>query len=181
MTKCIECKIKISKTAKRCTQCHLKKLNNFQKLENAGGYKDGRTLKTCYCIKCGTRVNTRSFIYGSKLCHSCSAKNNPKQYSTSFGNKNINWKGGISKLPYPFTFTEALKILIRKRDNCRCRKCNKKKDYRELDVHHIDYNKQNCKKNNLITLCKKCHSKTNFDRDYWYAYFIYLMEERKCK
>jgi hypothetical protein len=36
----------------------------------------------------------------------------------------------------------------------------------------------NCKDNNLITLCNSCHSKTNFNRDYWYSYFKYIMGEK---
>jgi hypothetical protein len=34
-------------------------------------------------------------------------------------------------------------------------------------------------KNNLITLCKKCNMKANSNRDYWYAFYSYLMENRK--
>lgn len=37
--------------------------------------------------------------------------------------------------------------------------------------NHIDYNKKNCNPKNLITLCRKCHSKTNSNRDYWINYF----------
>jgi len=36
---------------------------------------------------------------------------------------------------------------------------------------HIDYNKKNCISENLITLCTKCHAKTNQKRDYWIVYF----------
>jgi len=35
----------------------------------------------------------------------------------------------------------------------------------------------NCQDINLITLCLKCHRKTNFDRDYWFAYFEYIRGE----
>lgn len=52
-------------------------------------------------------------------------------------------------------------------------KCGKKGTH----VHHIDDNKQNCKKNNLITTCNQCNIKANFNRDYWYAYFTYIVEE----
>jgi len=48
-----------------------------------------------------------------------------------------------------------------------------------LSVHHIDYNKQNCDDFNLITLCKSCHSKTGFNREYWIEYFNDIMEEKK--
>ena len=36
-----------------------------------------------------------------------------------------------------------------------------------LSVHHIDYDKPNCKENNLILLCNICHSKTNYNRNDW--------------
>ena len=34
-----------------------------------------------------------------------------------------------------------------------------------------------CKKTNLITLCDKCHGITNGNRDYWYAYFMYITNQ----
>jgi 5-methylcytosine-specific restriction endonuclease McrA len=32
---------------------------------------------------------------------------------------------------------------------------------------------------NLITLCRKCHSKTKKDREYWKIYFQDLMKNKK--
>lgn len=81
--------------------------------------------------------------------------------------KNPAWKGGISFLPYSIDWTITLKRSIRERDNYICQICNQY----GLDVHHIDYDKQNCNPNNLITLCHKCHMKTNHKRDYWINYF----------
>ena len=40
-----------------------------------------------------------------------------------------------------------------------------------LHIHHIDYNKTNCNKNNLITLCVACNGKANFNRDYWLNFY----------
>ncbi len=85
------------------------------------------------------------------------------------GIKNGNWQGGISNDPYPFYFTSKLKDKIKKRDGYICKKCNQKK---ELCIHHIDYDKTNCNENNLISLCRSCHSKTNFNREYWAEYFL---------
>ena len=45
-----------------------------------------------------------------------------------------------------------------------------------LVVHHIDYNKKNCNIDNLITLCSKCHGRTNFNRDHWMARFSEKLE-----
>lgn len=95
---------------------------------------------------------------------------------------NPNWRGGLSKLPYSFDFTEKLKEKIRERDKKICQICymNEKEHLQKynhkMPIHHIDYDKQNCKENNLITLCKECHTMTSFNRDYWYAYCIYIME-----
>jgi len=102
----------------------------------------------------------------------------------NFGNKNHNWKGGLSKLPYPFHWTIKLKAKIRKRDNYHCVACGmteKEHNFlykRNLTVHHIDYNKQNCKKNNLATTCVKCNAKANANRDYWFAFYTYVIENQ---
>ena len=40
-----------------------------------------------------------------------------------------------------------------------------------LHVHHIDYNKQNCNKNNLITVCMSCNTRANYNRPHWQEYY----------
>ena len=78
--------------------------------------------------------------------------------------------------------TDELKQKIRKRDSYICQNCgitekiHKIKYGRILTVHHIDYNKQNCKESNLITVCLSCNLKANGNRDYWFAYYKYLIE-----
>jgi len=95
------------------------------------------------------------------------------------GKANGNWKGGISFEPYPLEWTKIFKEQIRYRDNHKCQICGCPQVAlnRALDVHHIDYNKQNIKTNNLISLCLSCHLRTNGNRDYWYAYFTYITED----
>ena len=84
----------------------------------------------------------------------------------------------ISEQKYPFEWGEELKDLIRKRDNYICQECGIHQDelsdkwHKKLDVHHIDYKKDNCNPDNLISLCRSCHVQTNFDREYWLDYFI---------
>lgn len=85
--------------------------------------------------------------------------------------KHYNWQGGISNNPYSVDWTETLRRSIRERDNYICQLCSKLQGDIALPVHHIDYNKQNCNPNNLITLCANCHCKTNFNREYWTKYF----------
>lgn len=87
--------------------------------------------------------------------------------------KNISWNGGTSFEPYGLEFNTELKLLIRKRDNFTCQECNQTEEQlgHKLSVHHIDYDKKNNNPENLITLCKSCHSQTNFDRNDWVNYF----------
>jgi len=73
------------------------------------------------------------------------------------------WNGGTSNHPYPFEFDAALKRRIRKRDNYTCAVCRMS----AKSVHHIDYDKHNLDEDNLITLCRHCHSETNHRRELW--------------
>jgi hypothetical protein len=84
------------------------------------------------------------------------------------GKNNPMWRGGITFEEYGFEWTYVLKESIRIRDKYTCQICGVKAKV----VHHIDYNKKNCNPNNLITLCKKCHGKTNSKREYWKQYFL---------
>lgn len=72
------------------------------------------------------------------------------------GDKNPAWKGGRSNEPYNWDWNENLRKEIKNRDNWTCKICNKNNN---LVVHHIDENKKNSKKENLITLCRQCHAK----------------------
>lgn len=69
------------------------------------------------------------------------------------GKNNHNYVHGNGNKKYPSKFNKQLKLKIRKRDNFRCQYCNLKEKnyYRNLDIHHIDYNKENCNEDNLIT------------------------------
>jgi hypothetical protein len=116
--------------------------------------------------------------WGTKRCSDCSKK-------FMIGEENPNWRGGIGRDGYPYEFSDELKYEIRKRDNFTCQFCGlpsnehfRGKEIINLYIHHIDYNKFNCDKNNLISLCLKCHLKTNGNRDYWYAYCTYIMENK---
>ncbi len=84
-----------------------------------------------------------------------------------------NWQGGLSLEPYPTDWTDTLKESIRERDNYICQECGIHQDELnyKLHCHHIDYDKNNLDPNNLISLCRNCHCKTNFNREYWTDYF----------
>lgn len=84
------------------------------------------------------------------------------------GSNNPNWKGGITNQPYCHLWTEDFREMIRERFHYKCFICNGEQD-RKLSVHHVNYNK-NCLCGSVcefIPLCQSCHSKTNFNRQYW--------------
>lgn len=153
--KCLDCGILITYECKRCGKC-----NGIN------------SQKHYYCL-CGNEVSTKH----TKQCQPC--------YSLTFnGENNPNWQGGLKKYGYPYEFNSKLKFIIRKRDNFECQKCGliEQKHFKLynccLTVHHIDYNKENCDELNLITLCHKCNPLANKNRDYWFAYYTYILENK---
>lgn len=92
-----------------------------------------------------------------------------------YGDRNGNWRGGKSFVPYAHHFNKELKLKIKTRDGFVCMNCGidegsyrgKEALGRGLTIHHINYNKLDCSENNLITLCKRCNSKANSNRDIW--------------
>jgi len=94
------------------------------------------------------------------------------------GSKSPNWQGGLSFGEYGEEFNTQLKHLIKKRDNYICRICSIKVKNEYLHVHHIDYDKQNNDPINLISLCNKCHPKTNYNREKWKLFLIRLINSK---
>ncbi len=111
---------------------------------------------------------------------SASRTHTPEDIEKMMGDNNPAWQGGISFEPYSPEFNEALKRRTREQDGnvCQYPECNKTEEEngRKLDVHHIDYNKQNCADDNLITLCNGCNSRVNANRDYWTKFFQEKLE-----
>lgn len=87
--------------------------------------------------------------------------------------KHPNWRGGLSFEPYPSEFNNALKESIRERDNYICQKCGipECECLTKLHIHHIDYDKSNCLPSNLVSLCHKCNSEVNENRESWQKFF----------
>ena len=74
------------------------------------------------------------------------------------GENHPNWKGGIRD--YSQTFRKKLRNLIKERDNWTCQACGlKTKNTYKLCVHHIDEDIKNDNLDNLVTLCRSCHTR----------------------
>jgi len=118
------------------------------------------------CLVCDEEfVATKSRVqrYCSRECSSLA-------HSTRMiGTSNPNYVDGNGSSRHPVEFNKRLKRKIRERDGYFCQLCGtREEDYgKNLDVHHIDYDKTNNSEDNLIALCNSCHSTTNGNRDFW--------------
>ena len=146
-----------------------------------------------YCIErnCFNEITRWNYFSGKRRCQLCAnkitgkkkiGKKRPEHSKRMAGENNPAYIDGQSNFPYPLKFNDKLKLQIRKRDNYTCQNCAMTEEEHlivlgeVLTIHHIDYDKQNCKEENLITLCKQCNSRVNFNRKYWKNYF-----QSKCK
>lgn len=96
------------------------------------------------------------------------------KYRFEFGERNPSWQGGKSFEEYGQEFNDELRNKVRERDNHTCQECGYTEEQLgyTLSCHHIDYNKKNNRMDNLISLCRSCHSKTNWhSRDNWTKYY----------
>jgi len=180
---CINCKInEISLTnflygKQRCIACAKPKINPMKGKKRPDLSKRNRKNRKYpkkYCPICHKKINHINNYCKKHYPHPFKNKKRPKHSKIMTGKNNPSFVHGNGRLPYPMGFNKKLKSIILKRDNFVCQKCNQKGN----TVHHIDYNPQNIKKSNLITVCDRCNKQVNFNRDYWYAYFKYIMECR---
>jgi len=111
-----------------------------------------------------------------KIAENCRMKREEERLKHSIamsGENNHFWIHGKSSEPYHPEFNQLLKRQIRERDNIICQvcQCGEEPLGRALDIHHIDYDKNNNNSDNLIGLCHSCHPQTNFERDGWMKKF----------
>ena len=148
--------------------------------------KNQKVEKVCLVCNESFKLKPSTLIHNaSKYCSpKCSqlASMGVKKPSIT-GDKNYNWKGGLSVELYPLEFNDELKEKIRKRDDYECQMCGMQEEEhilvcsQRMPIHHIDYVKNNSCENNLITLCNQCHGRTNYNRDYWLDYFLTKKEK----
>jgi DNA-directed RNA polymerase subunit RPC12/RpoP len=109
--------------------------------------------------------------------HRCPTCANINFSLNQMGNKNHQWQGGLSYEPYCEVWKDKeYKEDIKVRDGNKCLNpyCYSKKP-NNLTIHHIDYNKKNCRPGNLITICRSCNGMANKDREWhriWYQAII---------
>jgi hypothetical protein len=160
--KCKDCGKRLSSYyAKRCRKCAIiRKMKTLKKLYGPDNpcWRGGKPT----CNKCGKKLAN----YGATRCAKC--------YVDSLkGPNHPSWRGGKSFEIYPLGWNNTFKEQIRFRDGYKCQMCGvpEAECKTKLHVHHIDYNKRNINKDNLISLCSKCHVRTNVEREFWTTYF----------
>lgn len=101
-------------------------------------------------------------------------------YGKSFiGELNPNWKGGIACEPYCDIWTDKeYKESIKERDGYKCLNPECSEQHTLLHLHHINYNKKDCRPNNIITLCVSCNGKANHNRDWHQSWYQAIINKR---
>lgn len=123
------------------------------------------------------RFGTDNPFYGKRHTKKSRQKMHQTHIGLQAGENNPNWKHGKSLEPYSHKFSSVAKSNVRTRDNKTCQWCgrsqveNLKLFNKKLCVHHINYDKENCEDENLISLCCQCHGQTTTRRNEWEQIF----------
>lgn len=97
------------------------------------------------------------------------------------GENSPNWRGGISAEPYCDVWLDKdFKESIKDRDGHRCQNPACKGQCKILDVHHINYDKKDCRPGNLVTICRSCNATANYDRAWHTAWYHAILLRRGC-
>lgn len=150
----------------------------------SSNYKGGKYIKCNFCEKKVWVTPCKLKTVGKTYCSTTCYLTDPESPNRQYGSRNAAWLGGKSFEPYTPEFNPKLKNFIRKRDSYRCSMCgkNEKETGERMSIHHVDYNKKNNSHNNLISLCRICHTHTNLDREKWTKLFreifVFIGEDR---
>lgn len=99
------------------------------------------------------------------------------------------WYGSVNYHDTPKyceKWTNELKERVRAFFNYHCVECGIPQNGERLHIHHVWYNKTACCDNtprSLVALCRKCHVKTNYNRQYWSNHFQKIIDTQyngKC-
>jgi len=120
-------------------------------------------------------------FYGRRHSKDTKVKISKANKGRLLGERNPNWKGGISYEQYcPAWSDKDYKKSILEQDGYKCQNPICEKKSKNICIHHIDYNKKNCIPNNLITLCKSCNSKANYNREWWQLFYTEIKRRLNC-
>lgn len=138
------------------------------------------------CITCNKIISINLYRFKNTKLHFCNQKCFGVWVSNNkSGKKSPHYIDGRSLLKYPSEFNDKLRLEIRTRDNFECQNCHMTEEEhiivigKVLSPHHIDYDKFNNLKTNLITLCSWCNSRANKNRKFWQEYYTKKINQYK--
>lgn len=178
----MDCGKLISDYPLRCSRCAIK----------ITALKLRKPIPNRYCEICNKKINFRTKSNRCRVCVRIGFKHTPQskeKLREAMLGRIVTWGWKISKgktfltdeeREYGSEFDSSLREQVRFRDGYKCQVCgmSQLENGRQLDCHHIDYNKRNNILSNLIALCRSCHTGTNHKREYWTNYFHSLIKEK---
>ena len=130
-------------------------------------------------IERGLAKGKNNSMFGKKHTEKTKRKQSELKKDKYCGEHNPNWKGGISCEPYCDVWLDKdFRESILERDNHQCQNPDCWQKNGVLTIHHIDYNKKNCRPDNLITLCNSCNARANFNREQWTKFYKEIVESK---
>ncbi len=172
-------KLSLAKIGRKYSKEHRKNMSKASNPNNKGRLKKGhkpwnKGKKYCLGIKHSKESKEKLSKTRKRLIKEGKIKIPSRK-------EHYNWQGGKSFEPYGLEFNKELREKIKQRDNFTCQLCNDRitesrriknnPSKKWLTVHHIDYNKQNNKPENLLTLCHFCNISVNSSREEWTKHF----------
>jgi len=166
----------------RCSVCSGKVRHNVEHIKDefskvgytllSTEYRNGKQKLKYICDNGHTNyVTWNNFSQGNR-CPTCYINN-------YFGSNTPNWRGGITFDPYCEAWKDKeYKQGIMDRDGNVCLNPVCWNRDKVLTIHHIDYNKKNCKPSNLITVCRSCNSRANKDREWHKSWYQAILNNR---
>lgn len=164
---CLECNEEFNHYSERkyCSiDCSASASSKLRIGENNPAFLNDEEKEKGRCPRCD-----KDFFYARNNLH----KNQKRIYCSLNCSKNGDNRKNIiksNKPTYPREF-EKVKPIIKNRDGHKCIMCDSGDN---LEVHHINYDKQDCGISNLVTLCKRCHTLTHYERSFWEQVFTGL-------
>ena len=160
----------------------MRKFTDIHKKRIGDAKRKGSFFK---CLICGKdfwrkpyEINKGNNKFCSKACYFNHQKGKTKKVFNSLpGDKNPNWKGGIThpnKLLRNSDSFKKWRLSVFHRDNWTCRKCGKRSkqnEYLRIEAHHVKpfaiFPELRFSIDNGLTLCKKCHDKEPKGKEVW--------------
>lgn len=174
----------ISKTCVICSKVYVVKRpqakSRFCSLQCVGVSQRGvgktRTSVQKICVVCSKTYTVYKSHKDRHHCCSMTCSYQRRSWITK-DDKNPNWAGGVSRRPYPHHFYRVSRQVIA-RDGYQCKNPLCRLNDRRLTTHHINYDKDDLRQENLICLCSSCNSRANFGRERWIEFYMDLMSGR---